>query len=478
MKQATLALTLIALTTAASQSSLAQSLPPVRPLGPVTAVAKEPLGSVTTVRHLPDGRVLVNDIVGRRVVMFDSALSLVSVVADTTSATANAYGVQPGGLIAYRGDSTLFVDPASLSMLLIDPSGKIARVMAAPRANGVGFLVGGPFGNPGFDPKGRLVYRAPPNFAGFRPAPAASGNRLPQFPPFPDSAALVRFDLATRKTDTATFFKTPKFNLSVTQSPDGGVRVTNTTNPLPQGDDWALLPDGTIALVRTKDFHVDWLNPDGTTTASPKIPFQWERLTDEAKVAFVDSAKIAIEKLRASGQFARDGGQFFTRTAVDGPAGAPRRDGVGGGDAPRTGSAPAPAPNGQAGPSPAPNAQPGTISVTAGGNTSVTTAGPGGGAFGGQLPPLTMISPSELPDYKPAFAPGSTRADADGNLWIRTSQNVDARPVYDIVNRKGELIDRVQLPANRVLAGFGSGGVVYLAVRDGATAHLERARVK
>ena len=455
MKKAILSLTLIALTAAASEPSSAQSLPPVRQLGPVTAVAKEPLGAVTTVRHLPDGRVLVNDIVGRRVVMFDSALSLVSVVADTTSATANAYGVQPGGLIAYRGDSTLFVDPASLSMLLIDPSGKIARVMAAPRANGVGFLVGGPFGNPGFDPKGRLVYRAPPSFAGFRPGPGASGNRLPQLPPFPDSAALVRFDLATRQTDTATFFKTPKFNLTMTQSPDGGVRVTTTTNPLPQGDDWALLPDGTIALVRTKDFHVDWLNPDGTTTASPKIPFQWERLTDEAKVAFVDSAKIAIEKQRASGQFGRDvgGPQLLTRT-VDAAAGPPRRDGAGGSDAPRTGSAP-------------------------GGNTTVTTtAGPGGGAFGGQLPPLTMVAPSELPDYKPAFTPGSTRADTDGNLWIRTSQNVDARPVYDIINRKGELVDRVQLPANRVLAGFGSGGVVYLAVRDGATAHLEKARVK
>jgi len=200
-------------------------------------------------------------------------------------------------------------------------------------------------------------------------------------------------------------------------------------------------------------------------------------------VAFVDSAKIAIEKLRASGQFGRDGGgpQLFTRT-VDGGPGTPRRDGTGGGDAPRTAPAPAapaaPAPNGQTGPAPATNAQPGTISVTAGGNTAVTTGGPGGGAFGGQLPPLTMVAPSELPDYKPAFAPGSTRADAEGNLWIRTSQNVDARPVYDIINRKGELIDRVQLPANRVLAGFGAGGVVYLAVRDGATAHLERARVK
>lgn len=465
MKKLTPILAVLALVTAASPLCLAQSLPPIRQLGPVTAVAKEPLGAVSSVRHLPDGHVLVNDIVGRRVVMFDSALSSASVVADTTSATANAYGVRPGGLIAFRGDSTLFVDPASLSMLLIDPNGKIARVMSAPRANDVGFLVGGPFGNPGFDPTGKLVYRAPPNFAAFRPPPG-SGNRLPQFPTPPDSAALVRYDLATRKVDTATFFKTPKFNLNVTQAPDGGVRVTSTTNPLPQGDNWALLPDGTIALVRTRDYHVDWLNPDGTVTSSPKIPFQWERLTDEGKVAFVDSAKIAIEKARASGQFGQGAGgpQIMMRGPGDGPApGAARRD-----SATHSGTAPTPSPTGG----------PGSMTITSGGNTTVTAVGPGGGGPGGPLPPLTMVLPSELPDYKPAFAPGSTRADADGNLWIRTSQNVDTRPVYNVINRKGELVDRVQLPANRILVGFGQGGVVYLAVRDGTTAHLERARVR
>jgi hypothetical protein len=436
MKRSTIGLISTALSVVASPL-FAQSLPPIRQLGPVTAVAKEPLGAVSSIRHLPDGRVLVNDILGRRVVMFDSSLATVTVIADTTSATANAYGPQPGGLIAYRGDSTLFVDPASLSMLLIDPNGKIVRVMSAPRANDVGFLVGGPFGNPGFDAKGRLVYRAPSRFAAMRAQRTSSGNRLPEFPTPPDSAALVRFDLATRKVDTVTFFKTPKFNLNVTRSSEGGVRVTSTTNPLPQGDDWALLSDGTIALVRTKDYHVDWLDPEGTMTASPKIPFQWERLTDEAKVAFIDSAKVAIEKARASGQFGRDGAQqVMMRPAVEGAAAGARRAGSAG-DAPRSGSAP-----------------------------------------GGPLPPLTMISPSELPDYKPAFLPGSTRADAEGNLWIRTSQNVNGIPVYNVINRKGELIDRVQLPQNRVLAGFGPGGVVYLAVRDGSTAHLEKARVK
>jgi hypothetical protein len=444
----------------------AQTLPPIRQLGPVTSVAKDSLGAVSTLRSLSDGRLIVNDIIGRRVLMFDSSLAHATVIADTTSATANAYGTRPGGLIAYRGDSTLFVDPASLSMLLIDPNGKIARVMSAPRAQDVGFLVGGPFGSPGFDPNGKLVYRAPPNFAAFAPRPGAGGGPG-EFPTPPDSAALVRFDLTTRKLDTATFFKTPKINLNVVRGPQG-VRVSSIINPLPQGDDWALLADGTIALVRTSDFHIDWLHPDGTRTSSPKIPFNWERLTDEAKVAFIDSAKVAMEKARASGQLGFGGAtQLVTRGAIDGPGDASRRDGPRG-DSARSGSTSAPAP--------ASNTPAGTTTATSGSNGTVTVFGPGGA--GGPRLELTMVAPSELPDYKPAFIPGSTRVDTNGNLWIRTSQNVDARPVYDIVNQKGELIDRVQLPANRVIAGFGENGVVYLAVRDGAIAHLEKARIK
>ena len=457
-------LTMVALAAVVNSVCHAQ-MPGVRQLGPVTAVGKDALGAVTTVRQLPNGRVLVNDIVGRRVVMFDSSLSSLTVIADTTSATANAYGVRPGGLIAYRGDSTLFIDPASLSMLLIDPTGKIARVMSAPRANDVGFLVGGPFGNPGFDAQGRLIYRAPPRFAFNGPRPS-SGNALPQIPSPPDSAALVRFDLATRKLDTVAWFKTPKINLNINRSPSGDIRVVSNVNPLPQGDDWALLPDGTIALVRGRDFHVDWVGPQGITSA-PKIPFDWERLTDEGKVAFIDSSRVALEKARASGQFNFGGFGPFARGAVEGAAGAPRdgapRESAREGGQRDGGSA------GGAGPTT------GTMTVTTNGNTTTTSVGPG---EGGQRPPLTMVSPSELPDYKPAFTPGSTRADADGNLWIRTSQNVNARPVYDVVNRKGELIDRVQLPPNRVLVGFGPNGVVYLAVRDGTTAHLEKARIK
>ena len=77
-------------------------------------------------RHvpMPDGRVLVNDITARRVLLFDSTLTKASIVADTTGATANAYGTRAGTLIAYRGDSALYIDIGSLSMLVIGPTRK------------------------------------------------------------------------------------------------------------------------------------------------------------------------------------------------------------------------------------------------------------------------------------------------------------------------------------------------------------------
>jgi hypothetical protein len=79
-------------------------------------------------------------------------------------------------------------------------------------------------------------------------------------------------------------------------------------------------------------------------------------------------------------------------------------------------------------------------------------------------------SPSDLADYRPVFVPGAVIADADDNLWIRQGTAVGIAgsppPTYDIVDRQGRLVDRVQLPPSLTLAGFGPG-VVYLTSREG-----------
>jgi hypothetical protein len=93
--------------------------------------------------------------------------------------------------------------------------------------------------------------------------------------------------------------------------------------------------------------------------------------------------------------------------------------------------------------------------------------------------PLAFVSPSELPDYRPAFSNGSVRADADGKLWVRImSPKPASGPEYDVIDRTGKLVDRVVLPAGTTIVGFGAGGIVYLGVRDASGVHVVRAREK
>jgi len=440
----------------AAQAPAKVAAAPVRQLPAAAATTTDSLGSIAAVRQLPNGSVLVNDQARRRVLLLDSTLKVIGTVADSTSSTANAYGVRPGGLLAYHGDSTLFIDPASLSMLVIDGAGKVVRVMAAPRPNDVQFLVGGPFGNPGFDSQGRLVYRSFP-----RPNFTPGANGAPSAPVFPDSAALVRFDLAARRLDTAVFFRIPKQNVQMSQDENGRMRVSVTINPLPVVDDWAVLSDGTIAIVHGRDYRVEFVGADGARTVADKIPFEWQRLSDEDKVAFIDSTRVAMEKLRSQrGGFVTFGGgagpdvaggggggrQVITMTVgADGPA-PPRR----------TEDRPQGAP-----------ANGGNAPSGANGNANI------------ELPPLNFVSPSDLPDYKPVFGVGAVRADMDNRIWVRTipTKASTGGAIYDVIDRSGKLVDRVQVPANATIAGFGKGGVVYVGTREGGQIRLQRVKL-
>ena len=453
-------------------------LPPVRSLPAITARSSEALSAVATAVPLPGGKVLVNDILGRRVLLLDSLLVKIAIVADTTSATANAYGQRGAGLIGYNGDSALFIDPASLSMMVINPAGELTTVRAVPRANEIGFLVGGPNGRPGFDPTGRLYYRgqARPRQAAVGAARGARGGGGgggggagiggpggPTFaiPEQPDSAPVVRVNLATRVLDTVATFKIPKIDIKISQGVDGRMSVQTTMNPMPVTDDWALLSDGTIAVVRGHDFHVDWIAPDGTLTSSPKLPYEWQRLSDDDKQMVVDSARAAIEKQRAEAQRLVDGAGGPAAFFQGGGAERVMTMGMAGGEPPQrvaAGTAAAAAP--------------------AGGQRG---GGPGGGPGGGfRIPNVNMIPANELPDYRPPFGQQSALGDLDGNLWVRTTapaQNGGA--LYYVISRNNEIIDRIELPQGRILAGFGKGGLIYLGFRDAeAKAYLEVTRWK
>jgi hypothetical protein len=415
-------------------SAAAQQGPAVRPLGPITRVSTEPMATVTTAVPLSDRRVYVNDVASRRVLLFDSTLAIAKVVADSTSVTAKAYGARPGALFAYRGDSALFVDPASSSMLVLSPAGTIARVMAMPTiGNRLPLNMTNPFYPPGFDARGRLVSFIVVLFPPPEPTPGKASTVSMTL----DSSLVVRLDLGARTVDTIASIKSQKLNQVVQRDEDGRfVSVTIVPDVLPLIDDWAVSSDGSVAVVRGRDYHIDWLGADGKWQPTAKMPFAWQHLDDNEKTRLIDSG-LAVIKARRDSLEAALAARGGPGVALAGGGGR------GGGDAP-------------------------------------VGRGGGGGAPAGPPFPLIDGRPalSDLPDYRPAFIRGSTRADAEGNLWIRTTTLVKGQPVYDVVNNRGTIVDRILLPPFRTIAGFGPG-MVYMAVKDSVgVVHLEKARIK
>jgi hypothetical protein len=483
--------------------------PPVEAITTASSLSTEPLGTITGVRELPDGRVLVNDGARRRLLLMDSTLQTAGVVLDSLTDVANTYGTRPGMLIPYRGDSTLFVDPASYAMLVLDPAGRLARVRSVWRVQDLPYVMNqrGPYGWPAVDARGRVVYRVPARTPPPRIPPPGG---VPYFAAEPDSAYVVAVDLDTRTADTLGTLRTPKTATTVRRTGDGRFTVDNAINPLPASDDWAVLPDGTVAFVRARDYRVEYLGADGRLVSSPKLPYEWQRVTDDDKQRIVDSVRVEQGKATAT-EYAT--AMIRWVNAVNRPY--PRGFAVPQGYVPPPGfvgrgwelppgltlpatyqyaCAPGEQPQVRPRPEGAPAPPPGAAVAVSG---SVAPGGAPGGTpsctppptvfFGGgeQPPPtlrqVTVLPASELPDYRPPIASGgSARADLEGNLWIRTvpARRIPGGPVYDVVDRQGEMVARLQLPQGYTLVGFGRGKVVYLSMRDATGMHLARVRLR
>ncbi|MEO8619850.1 MAG: hypothetical protein ABI625_02220 [bacterium] len=487
----------------------AATSPPTLSVGPAihristaSAVSTEQLGSISSVRQLPDGRVLLNDGARRRLLLLDTTLKLVNVVLDSLSESENYYGTRVGGLVPFRADTTLFIDPAAFAMIVIDPNGKMTRVRSVPRVRDAGTLSSTGNGIPGVDAKGRIIYRM---YAEAAPPKVAPPPGMPWFPQEPDSAFIVGIDLDSRKLDTLGAIRIPKSENSIRISPTGGFNFTQVTNPLPSTDEWATLPDGVIAFVRGRDYRIDYLDGDGKITSSAKLPYPWQRLTEENKQAIVDSVRQVQTRQAMNGyisslirwvnqygnEYPKDlvvpkdftvsqglqkswklpPGASFPARYIYACAPGEEPTMLPSPDAATTPSAPVPA--GPPGPPGAltgtPSCIPGPISVP-----------------GGNSPPMPQLrtdgvmAPADLPDYRPPFPTNGVRADGDGGLWVRinTPNPIQGGTVYDVINRKGELVDRIQLPQGYSLAGFGAGKIVYLTMRDASGVHLARVRLR
>jgi len=267
----------------------AQTLPP-RPLGAIVTASADSFARSSVIRVLSDGHVLVNDPAARRIVLLDASLAHPRVVADTTGATSKAYGAGLIGLMPFPGDSSLTIDRTTGAAVVIAPTGVIARIIQRPRPVGFSMFSASP--DPyQFDQAGHFLTRAPsPFYLGLLPQDFVGDTLMVG----PDSVAVIREDIATRRMDTLVMLKAVRNRQAVSRPAPGRGSGRSAFNPMPSGDDWTVLNDGTVAVVRVADYHIDWIGPDKRVVAGPKVPAQWTPVSPERKAAIIDSTRANL----------------------------------------------------------------------------------------------------------------------------------------------------------------------------------------
>jgi hypothetical protein len=360
---------------------------PTRTLAPPSARSTLALWSVNGVRELPNGNVLVIDGVGRELRLFDASLSTSIVTIDSTT-FGRSRPLGTVSLLRYLGDSSLLPDLQARSVRVIDGTGHVARTISFPLA---------PVNTtqPMYtDAKGRLLFVTAPQWGR-----GASGA---------DSAAIVRADLSSGVIDTVARIRSTdlggSYYYSANRDTSSVVRFApsgmSRTPIVPARDDWAALADGSIALIRGHDYHIDWVRPDGSMISTPRLPFDWQQLAQESKRQLDSATRAASDANRR-----RVGaGAAMTDTLLSDLVFAARR---------------------------------------------------------------IQLKVLDLQFFSLEYENTTAFPDPDGNVWILpgATQPAAAR-VYDVVNSKGELFQRVRVPAGQLIAGFGKSGAIYLVSGD------------
>ncbi|MEP6780077.1 MAG: hypothetical protein ABJC26_09330 [Gemmatimonadaceae bacterium] len=275
--------------------AIAQSAPRVYDVSVVRSSDSTTLSDVTRIAPLRNGNIVVNDAKRRRLLLLDSTLRLLKVIADTNTGSVNRYGIETGtgALVPYVGDSSLMLDGESRTLVVIGPDGKFIRSMAPVHQRDLMALAGGVNNAAATDKLGRLIIRGPtaPIGKDQRWSIAGGADTIVT----PDSTPILREDLERRIVDTLAFVHVPK-TTTILSRRGGRGRITNEINPLPVTDEWVMLPDGTVAVVRNHDYHIDWVSPNKKVVSSPKLPFDWKRVSDENRIAIVDSTNRELLK--------------------------------------------------------------------------------------------------------------------------------------------------------------------------------------
>jgi hypothetical protein len=294
MRATTLALLALAATTVAAQAV------PNRVLEKPDAEWAEPLSQISGVRELRDGRVIVSDAREKTIQLVDFRNGAKKIGREGSGP--GEYGL-PGAMFAAPGDTTWVFDLLNSRYLVIDPAGTAVSTFtiansippSSPSAVRPGGTIRSGFGvgfAQGIDAQGRLYFRAPTTRF------TADGLSVG------DSTPIVRWDRRTERADTvAVLVSPPSRPAAVPRATSGGsqqvsVRIGGGT-PFVSADAYAVTSQGDLAVVRAKDYHVDWISK-GRTVAGAPIRYDRVKVTEDDKRAYMEGLKTSTATMVAN----------------------------------------------------------------------------------------------------------------------------------------------------------------------------------
>lgn len=361
--------------------------------GRPAASLDEEFTAITGFSEIGPGRAVISDMMEDRLVLADMTGNRVTAIGRKGNGPGEwslPYSVIPGP----RAGQVYVHDPINRQSHIVDANGKIIESVpllgtessAGGRITSIGARMRS-------DARGRVYREAPPAIG-----PGSSTI---------DSLPLLRWDPASRETDTITWIPT-RINTSVTSGPAGsgsGSRTITSTiggseRPFAPATAWEVFPDGRVAIVRSEPYRVDIVGTDGRLQRGTPIRYTPVRVTREDREAYRESRR------NSRGRVFTTGGGGGTATAPTAPATARE------------------IPD---------NLFPDTKPPIAGGLESV------------------KMSPA-------------------GEIWVNRSRaHDDDTPRYDVIDGSGRVVAEARLRPNSVVVGFGADRAVYVARTDPET---------
>lgn len=260
-----------------------------RPLPAAAWTSSESFSRVSSVREQRDGQLIVLDEQEIRLLRVDPRSSRMTPLG--RSGQGPGEYLLPITLVALPGDTTMVVDMSGGGRhILVTPTGVLGGPLRAPRAAASDVLFHTT--QIAADAAGRLYELV-------TRVRTVGSARVPA-----DSSGIRRVDRRTGKIDTVGAIS--RQVVSPLRDPPGATKNASTTQaaraggPLPpfaSVDQWAVLPDGTVAVVSVQPYRVTYYRTNGARVDGAVIPFQPVRMSAALKTRWRERRKQPVSTI-------------------------------------------------------------------------------------------------------------------------------------------------------------------------------------